>query len=95
MSKRWSGLVALLLLGCVACESTPPGELNVRFMPTDRARIDTLVSHRVPALREEMDSLCRENRQALLDRLTDSIVQERLREEMRLRERIQRQIGDQ
>jgi hypothetical protein len=94
MYRRWSGFVALLLLGCVACESAPPDELNVRFMPTDRARIDTLVSHRLPALREEMDSLCQVNRPALLDRLTDSIVRDRLREELRLRERIQRQIGE-
>ena len=83
----------LLIGGLLACDSSLPDEPNIRFMPTDRARIDTLVSHRLPAMRTEMDSLCRLNREDLLDRLTDSIVRERLREEMRLRERIKRQTA--
>lgn len=93
MSSRLFILSCLLWVGAVACDRPPPDELNVRFMPTDRARIDTLVSYRLPTLRDEMDSLCRVNREDLLDRLTDSIVRERLREEMRLRERIKRQTG--
>lgn len=89
---RWPLLfIAAVGLGMLGCESGSSGEVNVRFMPTDRARIDTLVSNRVPLLRTEMDSICRLRHDALVDRLTDSIVRERLREEMRLRARIQSQ----
>jgi hypothetical protein len=61
--------------------------MSLRLTPTERNRIDTLYTSRLDSLRPIWDSLC-EDRYAEVVRLAvDSIVDQRLEEEQRLRAR--------
>lgn len=60
----------------------------MRLTPTERNRIDTIYTARIDSLRPIWDSLCDVSYQALVDAAVDSIVQQRLEEEARLRSRL-------
>ncbi len=77
-------LVFILLSACGDGEET----VTYRLTSKERRKVDTLVAAEVRILRPLMDSLCDANFADLVDEATDSIVQLRLEEELRLRNRI-------
>lgn len=79
-------VVLLTLLGFSACGGGET-EVNLRLTPTERSRIDTLYTARLDSLRPLWDSLCEVNHPKIVEAAVDSIVQQRLEEEVRLRSR--------
>lgn len=84
--KTW--LTALLLLSLSACGSSEGGDISLRLTLRERQQIDTIVSTELRLMRPRMDSICQANFEEEVARATDSIVQRRLEEELRLRARI-------
>ena len=78
-------LLAVLLWG--ACNSKDT-EVNLRLTPNERNRIDTIYTVRLDSLRPIWDSLCEMNYPQMVEEAVDSIVQQRLEEETRLRSRL-------
>lgn len=78
-------LLAALLWG--ACNSKDT-EVNLRLTPNERNRIDTIYTVRLDSLRPIWDSLCELNYPQMVEEAVDSIVQQRLEEETRLRSRL-------
>ena len=78
-------LLAVLLWG--ACNSKDT-EVNLRLTPNERNRIDTIYTVRLDSLRPIWDSLCELNYPQMVEEAVDSIVQQRLEEETRLRSRL-------
>ena len=78
-------LLAVLLWG--ACNSKDT-EVNLRLTPNERTRIDTIYTVRLDSLRPIWDSLCEMNYPQMVEEAVDSIVQQRLEEETRLRSRL-------
>ncbi len=78
---------AALLFFCFAC-SPEQDELNVRLTLEDREEIDRRVTVYMDSLRPLFDSLCTASMTDRIAIATDSIVQRRLEEEVRLRARI-------
>ena len=76
-------LLATALLP-VACTEEPP----LSLAGEDREIVDTLYSRRVPALREELDSLCDALFERKLQATVDSMLEVRRAEEAALRRRI-------
>lgn len=83
---RWF-LSILLTLGFAACtaDSEP---VRYRLTSKERQRVDSLVAQEVRRLRPLNDSLCEAAFAERVSDATDSIVQERLEQELRLRARI-------
>lgn len=77
-------LVSLFLSACGSKDTA----VNLRLTPTERNRIDTLYTARLDSLRPIWDSLCELNYPAIVELAVDSIVEQRLEEEARLRARI-------
>lgn len=77
-------LVFSLLPACGGGEE----KVDYRLTSKERRKVDTLVAAEVRVLRPLMDSLCDANFAEMVDAATDSIVQLRLEEELRLRNRI-------
>jgi hypothetical protein len=65
----------LLLLCCYACDSA-----NTPLDATTRERIDSLYIVGSNAARDEVDSICKKERELRFNALVDSIRNERLRE---------------
>ncbi len=61
--------------------------VNLRLTPMERNRIDTIYTVRLDSLRPIWDSLCDVNHEMMVQAAVDSIVQQRLEEEARLRSR--------
>ena len=80
-------LILLLVLFCWACSAETEGGVDVRVTSKESKYIDSIMQVEVPLLRNQMDSICAAEMDAAIDRATDSIVQERLEEEARLRAR--------
>lgn len=59
----------------------------MRITSKESKYIDSIMQVEVPLLRNQMDSVCVAERDAAIDRATDSIVQKRLEDEARLRAR--------
>ncbi len=78
-------LLAVLFWG--ACNSKDT-EVNLRLTPNERNRIDTIYTVRLDSLRPIWDSLCEMNYPQMVEEAVDSIVQQRLEEETRLRSRL-------
>ena len=78
-------VVLLFLVGFSACDTQE--DVNLRLTPTERNRIDTLYTIRLDSLRPIWDSLCELNQPMMVEAAVDSIVQQRLEEEERLRSR--------
>ncbi len=79
------GLLAFWL-SQTSCREKPPLKLTTRQW----ARVDTIFTDQLPALRQELDSLCELNYDARLQEAVDSILAVRRREEAELRKRIPR-----
>ncbi|MEL6355412.1 MAG: hypothetical protein AAFQ37_00620 [Bacteroidota bacterium] len=84
---RWVLIVCCLLL-FGTCSSPEEEDVRLRLTSSEWRQIDTLVSREVRILRPYYDSLCQVNFEQLVATATDSIVQKRLEEELRLRARI-------
>lgn len=80
-------LLVLLSLGWSSCGSKQQ-DYSLRLTARERTRIDTIYSERLDSLRPIWDSLCDERWQSMVDRAVDSIIEERLEEEARLRARL-------
>lgn len=80
-------LLALLLLGWSSCGKNQQ-DYSLRLTARERTRIDTIYSQRLDSLRPIWDSLCDERWPGIVDRAVDSIIQERLEEETKLRARL-------
>lgn len=79
-------LLVLLASGGLAC-SVDRDEVNVRLTLTERERVDKATTIYMDSIRPILDSLCSTNRSLRISLATDSIVQQRLEQEMRLRSR--------
>lgn len=77
-------IISLSLSACGSKETA----VNLRLTPTERNRIDTIYTARLDSLRPIWDSLCEINYPVIVEQAVDSIVQQRLEEEARLRARI-------
>lgn len=82
-----------MLFFLLACGSDE--KIKLRLTSDERREIDTLVANQVKELRPMFDSICIADFDELVEAATDSIVQQRLEEETRLRARIplQNQAG--
>ncbi len=63
-------------------------EYTLRLTANERTRIDTLYAAQVGRIRAEVDSICDLQRDSLIERALDSIIKERLEEEVLLRSRL-------
>ncbi|MGB3546742.1 MAG: hypothetical protein WBA17_07195 [Saprospiraceae bacterium] len=85
---QWA-LGLLVVLTLAACDGREE-KVTIRLTNEQRRRIDTLAAGQIKDLRLRMDSLCVADFEESVTLVTDSIVQERLEEEARLRARIPR-----
>lgn len=81
-------LMSIVLLFTSSCSTDFEEDISLRLTQRERREIDTLVSKEVKILRPYYDSLCRVNFEKEVAIATDSIVQRRLEDELRLRARI-------
>lgn len=86
MAIRYRYIGLLLLPMAAACDQAGQ-DVSLRLTHHERSRIDTIYSQRVQDLRPELDSLCDARYPDLLDAALDSIIEERIRAEERLRNR--------
>lgn len=84
----FSGYVALFVLFATGCDNEQKDDVNLRLTSKEKREIDTLVSNEVKILRPYYDSLCQTTFEKNVAAATDSIVQRRLEDELRLRARI-------
>lgn len=73
-----------LLLGC----SDDNAKVNYRLTSKERQKVDTLVARQLRIMRPRIDSLCDLHFETKVAAATDSIIQLRLEQEARLRNRI-------
>lgn len=76
-----------MLLGLLACSEPPP----LRLTAKQRELVDSMYIDSVKLLNEEMETLCSVRFVKELPALVDSIIEVRLAEEARLREKYSRQ----
>lgn len=79
-SRRWAGIVGLVLCGMVACEPAPAPELS----KADRALVDSLYNAAQTRYRLRADSLCKAQKRVWIREFSDSMKQERLLEISRM-----------
>lgn len=84
-----STVMALLLMALIACDNQKQN-VSLRLTPTERSRIDTLYTAKLDSLRPIWDSLCEQRYDSMVKLALDSIVEQRLEEEERLRARTQK-----
>lgn len=72
---------------CLSCSADTEGGVDVRITGKESKFIDSIMQLESPLLRERLDSLCEADQEAAVLAATDSIVQERLEEEARLKAR--------
>ncbi|MEM6394758.1 MAG: hypothetical protein AAF741_00325 [Bacteroidota bacterium] len=72
---------------CLSCSADTEGGVDVRITGKESNFIDSIMQAESPSLREQLDSLCEIRQQSAVLAATDSIVQERLEEEARLKAR--------
>ncbi|MEL7249399.1 MAG: hypothetical protein AAFO03_13310 [Bacteroidota bacterium] len=85
---RASFLIIVLVVAALCWNACGEKEaVNLRLTPMERNRIDTLYTVRLDSLRPIWDSLCEVNHSLVVAAAVDSIVQQRLEEEARLRSR--------
>jgi hypothetical protein len=90
MKQLVVALVLVLLWACSGGEE----KVNYRLTSKERREVDTLVVKQVAELRTYMDSVCSAEFDERVGRITDSLVQERLEDELRLRSRIPLRGGE-
>ncbi len=79
-------LTAVLFFVLTACDNQTQN-VSLRLTPTERNRIDTLYTNQLDSLRPIWDSLCEQRYPRMVKLAVDSIVKQRLEEEVRLRTR--------
>ena len=85
--KRFSFyLIAVIFFALTACDNQTQN-VSLRLTPTERNRIDTLYTSQLDSLRPIWDSLCELHYSRMVELAVDSIVEQRLEEEERLRAR--------
>jgi len=84
---KWVLLITCTLIFST-CSNPKDDNVRLRLTSNERRQIDTLVSREVRTMRPYYDSLCQINFETMVAAATDSIVQKRLEEELRLRARI-------
>jgi hypothetical protein len=90
---RKSFCFLFLLFLSFAC-STDSGEVTIRLTMEEREQLDKRVSAHMDSLRPVLDSLCTTSFADRVAIMTDSIVQRRLEEEVRLRARIPQNLRE-
>ncbi|MEM6877432.1 MAG: hypothetical protein AAF544_02650 [Bacteroidota bacterium] len=83
-------LVLLILVTCCfcwSCSADTEGGVDLRITGKESKIIDSIMQAESPIMREYLDSLCDAEMEGSIAAATDSIVQERLEEEARLRAR--------
>ncbi len=83
-----TSLSSTLLFLAFACDTAEEEDVSLRLTQRERREIDTLVSNEVRILRPYYDSICNADFEKNVAATTDSIVQRRLEDELRLRSRI-------
>lgn len=81
-------ITLLLILLFVSACGNGDEKVTYRLTSKERRLVDTLVTAEVKLMRPRMDSICNLNFEKMVAAATDSIVQERLEDELRLRNRI-------
>ncbi|MBB4078921.1 hypothetical protein GGR28_001538 [Lewinella aquimaris] len=81
-------LLSLVLFGCGEDEV-----VRVQLTPDQREEYQEIASNRLDSLRPLLDSICQATFEDRVAVATDSIVQRRLEEELRLRARLGQTIG--
>ena len=85
--KRFSFfLIVIILFALTTCDNQTQN-VSLRLTPTERNRIDTLYTSQLDSLRPIWDSLCELRYSRMVELAVDSIVEQRLEEEERLRAR--------
>lgn len=87
LSRFTISVLLIASLSLSACGSKDTA-VNLRLTPTERNRIDTIYTARLDSLRPIWDSLCELNYPTIVEQAVDSIVEQRLEEEAKLRARI-------
>ncbi|MEQ8703890.1 MAG: hypothetical protein RIC19_08210 [Phaeodactylibacter sp.] len=80
----------LLLLGVLLWAGCESQETGIRLTSSERIRIDSLAKQQIDSLVPLLDSLCTTNKEAIVQRALDSIIELRQQEEQTLRQRIKR-----
>ena len=88
MNKKAYLALSLLLLLAMSCGKKQRTGVDLRLTARERTRIDTIYTQRLDSMRPFWDSLCDLRYQSLVDAALDSIIEERLEEEARLRARL-------
>ena len=87
--KRLSILLPLLLL--ISCGEEEA--IRIQLTPDQREEFQAIAAARIDTMRPIMDSLCTATTEARIAAATDSIIQVRLEEEIRLRTRLGQTTG--
>ncbi|MEL7220176.1 MAG: hypothetical protein AAGJ93_02590 [Bacteroidota bacterium] len=83
----YAGLALILLAGVLSACGEQKTDVSLRLTHAEKVRIDSIYTHRLDSLRPVWDSLCEARHDVVLKAAIDSIVEERLEEEARLRAR--------
>ena len=81
-------LTLALLLVFLGLACGPEDEVRIQLTPAQRDDYTAIASAEVDSLRPVLDSICAATFEERVATATDSIVQERLEEELRLRTRL-------
>ena len=82
------GLKILLVCRfCWSCSADTEGGVDIRITGKESKIIDSIMQVESPLMRDLLDSLCAAEQDSAVLAATDSIVQERLEEEARLKAR--------
>ena len=87
--RGWLVLL-LTVLSAAGCEDT---QVELRLTSEERRQVDDRVSLTMDSLRPLLDSLCTVTFEDRVAVAVDSIIQERLEEELRLRARLRQRTG--
>ncbi len=72
----------------MGCGNNKRTGVDLRLTARERTRIDTVYTERLDSLRPLWDSLCELRHPSIVEAALDSIIEERLEEEARLRARL-------
>lgn len=87
MNRIIPALLFILFFTLITACDNQTQNVSLRLTPTERNRIDTLYTSKLDSLRPIWDSLCEQRYPEMVQLAVDSIVNQRLAEEERLRTR--------
>ena len=82
-----------LLFVCVLDSCGEEEAVRYQLTPEQREAFQAIAGERIDSLRPILDSICEATREERIAAATDSIVQVRLEEELRLRARLGQSVG--